>query len=174
MGWERNLKNVAVNNMNHPQTIYMEKAIKEAKRALRQGQYPEGAVVVRNDKILSIAHTTLHRDNDPTAHAEINAIRKAARKVKSRYLQKAWLYTTQEPCPMCAAAAIWAKMEGIVFGATMSDALKVFKKQKDKKFTWRQINITAREVVKRGEPKLKLIRGFLRKECLKLYGLGAK
>lgn len=165
------IRGVAKNNMNHPQTIYMERAIKEARRAAQQGQYPEGAVVVRNDKILSIAHTTLHRDNDPTAHAEINAIRKAARKVKSRYLQKAWLYATQEPCPMCTAAAIWAKMEGIVFGATKDDALRIFRKQKGWKFTWRQIDISSERIIRKGEPRLKLVKGFLRKKCLKLYDL---
>lgn len=157
------------NKMKHPLTIYMRRAILEAKRAARQGQYPLGAVVVRTGKILSVAHTMLHEDYDPSAHAEMNAIRLAAKKMRSRYLERAWLYTTQEPCPMCTATAIWAKMEGIVFGATKDDALKIFRKQKDKKFTWRQIDISAGEVIVKGKPRLKLIKGFMRKDCLEFY-----
>ncbi len=150
----------------------MERAIKEAKAAAPKGQYPLGAVVVRDGKILSTAHNTAHKTNDPTAHAEVNAIRSAAQKVGSRYLQHAWLYSTLEPCPMCVSAAIWAKMAGIVYGATKEDALKVYRRQRNEKFTWRQINITAEEVIAKGEPKLALHKKFLRSECLKLFKLG--
>lgn len=152
----------------------MRKAIEEAKRAAGLSQYPLGAVVVRNGRVLAIAHTTLHKDNDPSAHAEMNAIRTAAKKVRSRYLERAWLYTTQEPCPMCTAVAIWAKMQGIVFGATKDDALKIFRKQKGKKFTWRQIDISAEKVIAKGKLKLKLIKGFMREDCLNLYGMAAE
>ena len=157
--------------MEHPQAKYMQRAIREAKRAGRMGQYPLGAVVVQNTKIISIAHTTLHGDHDPSAHAEMNAIRIAAKKKKSRYLHGAWLYTTQEPCPMCVSAAIWAKMEGVVFGAGKDDALKIYRKNKGKKFTWRQIDISARVIIAKGEPKLKLVGRFLRKECLELLDI---
>ena len=157
--------------MDHPNKIYMEKAIEEAKRAIRGGQYPLGAIVVLNDKILSIAHTTLHETNDPSAHAEMNAIRIAAEKIGSRYLKDAWLYTTQEPCPMCTSVAVWAKMTGIVYGATKDDALKISKEREDEKFTWRQINISAEKIIAKGEPRLKLHKGFWRKECIKLYEL---
>ncbi|MCH8234313.1 MAG: nucleoside deaminase [Bacteroidetes bacterium] len=88
--------------------------------------------------ILSICHTTLHKVNDPSAHAEMNAIREACKKVKSRYLLGAWLYTTQEPCPMCTSVAIWAKIEGIVFGAFEKDAMKTFGKNSKGKFTWKR------------------------------------
>ncbi len=110
--------------MVHPKKEFMNIAIKEAIHSAKNGQYALGAVVVLNGKIISIAHTTLHETNDPSAHAEMNAIRKACRKRGSRYLENAWLYTTQEPCPMCTSAAIWAKMEGIVFGAFENDAVK--------------------------------------------------
>ena len=135
--------------MDHPNKTYMEKAIEEAKIAVQGRQYPLGAVVVLDGKILSIAHTTLHETNDPSAHAEMNAIRIAAEKVGSRYLKNAWLYTTQEPCPLCTSVAIWAKMAGIVYGATKDDALKVFKKKEGEKFTWRQIDISAEEIIVR-------------------------
>jgi len=149
----------------------MERAIREAEFAIQEGQYPLGAVVVLGGKILSTAHTTLHETNDPSAHAEMNAIRIAAKKIGSRYLKDAWLYTTQEPCPMCTSVAIWAKMAGIIYGATKDDALKIFNKRGGEKFTWRQIDISAEEIITKGEPRLKLHKEFLRDECIKLYEL---
>jgi len=158
-----------------PKEKFMKLAIEEAKKAAKKGQYALGAVVVdREGTILSICHTTLHKVNDPSAHAEMNAIRKAAKNVKSRYLSGAWLYTTQEPCPMCTAVAIWANMGGIVFGAFEQDALKIFKKNVGVKFTWRQIKIPAKYVIAQGEPKLELHEGFMREECIKLYNLNKK
>ena len=157
--------------MAHPNEKYMKLAIEEAKKSAKQGQYALGAVVVLDNQVLSIAHTTLHENQDPSAHAEMNAIREASKKVGSRYLKGAWLYTTQEPCPMCTSVAIWAKLEGIVFGAYEKDAIEVFKKNSEGKFTWRQIEIPCEYVIEKGEPKLKLYKGFMREECIKLYEL---
>ena len=157
--------------LNHPNEVYMKMAIKEARKAFVEGQYPLGAVVVLDGKVLSICHTTLHEGNDPSAHAEMNAIRKAARRAGSRYLKAAWLYTTLEPCPMCASVAIWAKMAGIVYGSSKEDALKVYRKQKDKKFSWRQINVSSEYIIKKGDPKLMLYKRFLHKDCAKLLAL---
>lgn len=150
---------------------FMQFAIEEAQRSAELGQYPLGAVVVLNGEVISVGHTTLHEENDPTVHAEINAIREATKKLVTRYLPGAWLYTTQEPCPMCTSAAIWAKMEGIVFAASLDDALQVFKKQKGSSFTWRQIEIPAEYVISKGEPKLQLVQGVLREKALELYTL---
>ena len=149
----------------------MKSAIKEAIISAKSGQYALGAIVVLDDKIISMAHTTLHNTNDPSAHAEMNAIRDASNKLNSRYLKNAWLYTTQEPCPMCTSAAIWAKMEGIVFGAFEKDAIEIYKKKAKSNFTWRQINIPSSYIIEKGEPKLKLCEGFMRQECVKLYEL---
>ena len=157
--------------MDHPNRIYMERAIEEAIRAMRDKQYPIGSVVVLNSEILSIAHTTLHETNDPSAHAEMNAVRSASLKINDRYLNGAWLYTTQEPCPMCVAVAIWAKMEGVVYGANTQDALEVYKKKSAEKFTWRQIDISAEDIIAKGEPTLKLYKDFMREECLRLHEL---
>jgi|SRR3989344_1798867 len=157
--------------MKHPDESIMKKAIEEARKSSEEGQYPLGAVVVIGDEMLSISHTTLHETNDPSAHAEMNAIRIAAEKHGSRYLEGAWLYTTQEPCPMCTAVAIWAKMDGIVFGANKDDALKIYQEQKDEKFTWRQIDVFAEDIIAKGEPKLKLYKEFMRDECVKLFEL---
>lgn len=155
--------------MIHPSEKFMSLAIAEAQRSGKLGQYALGAVVVLNDKVISVAHTTLHESNDPSAHAEMNAIRAACAQSGSRYLEGAWLYTTQEPCPMCTSVAIWAKMSGIVFGAFEKDAIKVFKKNNNSKFTWRQISIPAKKIIAKGEPKLGLVEGFMRKDCIGLY-----
>jgi len=157
--------------MVHPKKEFMDIAIKEAIYSTKNGQYALGAIVVLNDKIISITNTNLHETNDPSAHAEMNAIREASKKLGSRYLEGAWLYTTQAPCPMCTSVAIWAKMEGIVFGAFEKDALEVFKKKSKAKFTWRQIKISTAEVIAKGEPKLKLHEGYMRNDCIKLYKL---
>ena len=161
-----------IGKMEEKKEKFMKIAIEEAKKSAKKGNYALGAVVVdKKGKIISACHTILHKTNDPSAHAEMNAIREAAKKLKSRYLPGTWLYTTQEPCPMCTSVAIWAKMEGIVFGAFEQDAIKIFKKNAKGKFTWRQIKIPAKYVVAKGEPKLKIYEGFMRKECLKLYNL---
>lgn len=157
--------------MEQKHESFMQIAIAEATRAAELGQYPLGSVVVLNGEVIAVTHTTLHEENDPTVHAEINAIRLATKKLGARYLPGAWLYTTQEPCPMCTSAAIWAKMDGIVFAASLEDALEVFKKQKGDSFTWRQIEIPAEYVISKGEPKLQLIKGVLREEAFKLYEL---
>ena len=157
---------------NHPHDEFMLKAIEEAKRSASFGQYTIGAVIVGPDgEIVSVAHTTTHETNDATAHGEVNAIRVACKNSGSRYLFGCWLYTTLEPCSMCTSAAIWARVEGIVFGATKEDAQNFGKNLEGKKFTWRQIDISSKDIVEKGDPKIELFGGFMRDECLQLFDL---
>ena len=146
---------------------FMQKAIELAKESSKKGDYALGAVIVKDDKIISSGMTELKHGNDPTAHAEIVAIRDACNKLNTRYLENCILYATHEPCPMCASAAIWAKMSGIVFGATIEDA----KGKQGENFSWRQINFPCRDVIEKGIPKIELVEGFLREECNKLFDL---
>ena len=160
---------------NHPKKEFMEKAIEEAKSSASLGQYAIGATVVGpNGEIISVAHTTTHETNDATAHGEINVIRAACKSLSNRYLLGCWLYTTLEPCPMCTSAAIWAKMEGVVFGATKEDAQDFGKNLADKKFTWRQIDISSRDIIEKGDPKLNITEGFMREECCQLFNFAKK
>lgn len=108
-------------------------------------------------------------DKDPTQHAEIVAIRKAANVLGERFLEDCTLYTTHEPCPMCTSAAIWARMKGIVSGATLHDMINYRKKNGTRERTWRTIDIPASEVLEKGDPKLFLIEEFMREECNKLF-----
>lgn len=146
---------------------FMQKAIELAKKSAAKGDYALGVVVIKGNKIISKGTTNLKHENDPTVHGEIVAIRNACKKLKSHYLEGCVLYTTLEPCPMCTSAAIWAKMKGIIFGASMKDAIQ----NRGKRFSWRQINISCKDIIKKGEPKLKLIKNFMNKECIKLFEL---
>lgn len=152
--------------LHHPSQDLMLQAIQEAKNTARQGQLAIGALVVDAEgKILSIAHTTTHSDHDPSAHAEMNAIRAACKKVGSRYLEGCWLYSTLEPCPMCCSAAIWAKLVGVVYGTTQDEASWVARNAESGNYTWRCISLSAHDVMTKGDPNIRLIPDFLKAEC---------
>lgn len=86
---------------------------------------PFGAVIVKNGKIIAKAHNQVLKKNDPTAHAEILAIQKACKKLKTHDLNGCILYTSCEPCPMCLSASIWANIKEIYYGNTKEDADKI-------------------------------------------------
>ncbi len=97
--------------------IFMEEALREARTALVEGEIPVGCVIVQNGKILARGHNLRQQSQDPTAHAEIAAIRRAARALGSWRLEDCTLYVTLEPCPMCAGAISQARLRRLVFGA---------------------------------------------------------
>jgi tRNA(Arg) A34 adenosine deaminase TadA len=157
----------------HPQKEYMLKAIEKAEKSTPLNQYAIGAIIVSaNNEIIAASYTSTHKNNDATAHAEINAIREACSKSNDRYLIGCWLYSTLEPCPMCTSAAIWAKMKGIVWGASKEDAQEIARDSKDRKFTWRQIDISSKEIIDKGEPKIELVENFMKEKCKELFVLG--
>jgi guanine deaminase len=105
---------------------FMKRAVNEALRGVRRGDGgPFGAVVVRKGKVIAVGHNTVIQTNDPTCHAEMNAIREAAKKLKRFDLSDCELYTSCEPCPMCFSAIHWAKMKTLYFGCTKHDAEKI-------------------------------------------------
>ena len=83
---------------------------------------PFGAIIVRNNRIIAQGHNRVTSTNDPTAHAEIVAIRKACRKLDTFVLDDCQLYANCEPCPMCLAAIYWAKIKKVYYAATTEDA----------------------------------------------------
>ena len=85
---------------------------------------PFGAVIVKDDTVIAKAHNKVISSNDPTAHAEINAIREASQKLQSFDLSGCTLYTTCMPCPMCLGAIMWARISNVYYGATEQDAAK--------------------------------------------------
>ncbi|MEQ8525525.1 tRNA adenosine(34) deaminase TadA [Gracilimonas sp.] len=101
---------------------FMARAFMLAEQAFDEGEVPVGAVIVRNNQIIGKGYNQVQRLNDPTAHAEMIAISAACETMDEKYLSECTLYVTLEPCPMCAGAAVWSKLGGIVFGAADAKA----------------------------------------------------
>ena len=102
---------------------FMQMAIDESKL----GNYPYGAVLVKDNEVKFKAHNTV--SNDPTAHAEIELIRKATQELGTASLEGYTLYTSSESCPMCAAAEVWAHVDRVVFGASIQQLIQVAKQK---------------------------------------------
>ena len=96
---------------------FMFLAIKEAEKAASMGEIPVGAVIVLDNIVIAKAHNLIETTKDPTAHAEILAIKKACSYLESRRLTDASIYVTLEPCPMCAGAIILSRLKNVYFGA---------------------------------------------------------
>ena len=104
----------------------MKKAIALSQESVRSGKGgPFGAVIVKEGKIIAQAHNQVTSTNDPTAHAEIVAIREACRVLETFNLQGCELYTSCEPCPMCLGAIYWARLEKVYYGNTKADAAQI-------------------------------------------------
>ncbi len=103
--------------MTERDIIWMKRALAEAKCALSEGEVPVGAVVVRGEEPIAASRNSRESGCDATAHAEIEAIREACRKLGRWRLDDCELYVTLEPCPMCAGAILNARIPRIVYGA---------------------------------------------------------
>jgi guanine deaminase len=101
-------------------------ALEEARRGIENDDGgPFGAVIVRNGEVVSKAHNEVLKRNDPTAHAEILAIREAS-SILGRYdLSTCEIYSTSEPCPMCFSAIFWARIKRLVYGTTRDDVAEI-------------------------------------------------
>ena len=137
----------------------MRMAIEEAKISLGEGNSGFGAVVIRNNRLISRAHDIDSTAEDPTAHAEMTAIRLAAAKL-GRDLSGCILVSTHEPCPMCTTAALWAGISEIAYGYSIKEAIRQQR---------RRIDIACREIYARAGKDLKIRQGVLNSECSVLY-----
>ena len=97
---------------------FMEEALIEAKKALKKGEVPVGAVVVLEENIIGRGYNQPITKNDPTAHAEIMALKDAAMNLKNYRLKNALVYTTLEPCLMCAGALVHARIKKLIYSAS--------------------------------------------------------
>jgi len=116
---------------------YMQVALAQARLAYERGEVPVGAVIVHADQILAKAHNCPIRKKDPTAHAEVEAIRKACRKFGNYRLSDATLYTTLEPCIMCVGAILQARIKRVVYGTDdpkNGAAVSLYRMFDDKRF----------------------------------------
>ncbi|ARA93361.1 tRNA-specific adenosine deaminase [Rhodothermaceae bacterium RA] len=96
---------------------WMKLALREAERAFEAGEVPVGAVVVRGEEVVGRGRNMVEQLRDPTAHAELIAITAACETLGRKFLDGCTLYVTLEPCPMCAGAIVWARLDRLVFGA---------------------------------------------------------
>ncbi len=138
---------------------HMRIAIEEARASLREGNHGFGALIIMEDRVLARAHDTEETEADPTAHAEMSAIRKACAQA-GRDLSACVLISTHEPCPMCAAAIVWAGIKRVVFGYGIPDALSQGR---------RRIGISCEEMFQRAGAEIVVQKGILNKECSFLY-----
>lgn len=112
---------------------YLEEAVEEAKKGMQEEDGgPFGAVIVNpNGEIIARGHNEVLKTNDPTAHAEICAIRKACQKLNTKDLTGYIIYSTCEPCPMCLSAIIWANIKTVYYGSNRKDAASIGFKDDD-------------------------------------------
>lgn len=101
---------------------FMSRAIFLSEENVKKGGGPFGAVIVKDDTIIAEGFNQVTSNNDPTAHAEVTAIRNAATQLNSFDLSGCTIYTSCEPCPMCLGAIYWAKIDMMYYGNTKSDA----------------------------------------------------
>lgn len=139
---------------------FMQAAIEKAREGVYKGQTPFGACIVKESQIICTAHNIVWDTCDITAHAEINAIRQACKKLNSVNLSGCTIYSTCEPCPMCFSAIHWAGIKKIVYGANISDA---------KNFGFSELTINNFQMKDLGQSHIKIIPDFMRDENVRLF-----
>jgi len=138
----------------------MRLAIEKTREGIAAGQSPFGSIVVRGGEVVASTHNTVWRDTDPTAHAEVNCLRAAAKALGSIDLAGCTLFSTCEPCPMCLAAIHWSKVDRVVFGATIDDAAAA---------GFAELRVAAATLAEIGGSPLRVEGGLLREECAGLF-----
>ena len=138
----------------------MRLALAEARKGIRRGQTPFGACIVKGKTVIAVAHNSVWKDTDPSAHAEINAIRIACRKLKTVDLGGCVLYSTCEPCPMCFSACHWARITQVVWGCRISDA---------RRLGFNELLISSRKMKEAGRSPVSVLRDFMRGDCLRIF-----
>ena len=137
----------------------MKEAIDEARRTMNLNYGgPFGAMIVKDNKIITIASNTVLKDNDSTAHAEINAIRKASKVLNTHDLSGCTLYATGYPCPMCLSAIIWFNIKEVYYGTNLQDAAHIGFRDE---FIYDFINGKNKEILS--------LKNIDHDECLKLF-----
>ncbi|TDH62685.1 nucleoside deaminase [Dankookia rubra] len=141
---------------------FMRRAIELAERAERvPGTSPIGCIIVQDGRVIAEGHNEVDLRHDPTAHAEVVAMRRAGEALGVSQFPGAVLYSTLQPCGMCSMASIWAKIGRIVYGAGRDDVHQMY-------FEGRDLN-TVDFVVDAYRDDFSLTGGVLRRECARLY-----
>ncbi|MCC7492085.1 MAG: nucleoside deaminase [Fimbriimonadaceae bacterium] len=135
-------------------------AIDICRAGIAAGQSPFGAAIVRGDEVVAVCHNRVWATGDPTAHAEVGAIRLAAAALQRISLAGCTLYSTTEPCPMCLSACHWAQLERVVYGAAIADAAAA---------GFSELRLPAADLAARGGSPLLVVAGPRRAECVALF-----
>lgn len=137
----------------------MRAAIDEACISLKEGNHGFGAVVARDGIIIARSYDTDESEKDPTAHAELKAIRQASSQI-GKDLSSCLLVSTHEPCPMCAGAIVWSKLPFVAYGYGISEAMRQGRSR---------INMECTEIFRRAQAHIQVESGLLQAECTILY-----
>lgn len=154
------MKQPVDNRFGELEQEYMRLAIRKAQEGISRGQSPFGSAIVRGGQAVAVTHNSVWLTCDPTAHAEVNCIRAAATALKTISLQGCTLYSTTEPCPMCLSAIHWAKIDRVVFGATIADATTA---------GFSELSVPAATLAQMGGSPLVVESGLLQQECAALF-----
>lgn len=141
-------------------TMSQEYFMRLALEAAKKGDWPYGAVIVKDEEVVEVAYNTVQLDSDPSAHAELNVIRSLTAKLKNPSLEGYTIYTTCEPCPMCATACVWTGISEIIYGVSIQDLISL---------NHTQINISCEEIIAKSFRNIKVTKGILKDECLALF-----
>jgi guanine deaminase len=139
---------------------FMRLAIQVAWQGVEKGEMPFGACIARRGQVISVAHNSAKANMDTTAHAEIQAIRDASRRLKTREPSGCAIYSTCEPCPMCFTACVWARLGRIVYACRIEDAERT---------GIRQVPISSARMNQLAQSGVEVVGDVLREESLKLF-----
>ena len=137
----------------------MQIAIDEARQGIAAGQSPFGAAIVRGEQLVAAGHNEVWKRCDPTAHAEVVAIQRASAALGTIDFAGCVMYTTCEPCPMCAAAIHWSRLDAVFYGATIADA---------KKAGFNELTLPIPELYRAGGSSVRILAGISQPACAAL------
>jgi len=145
------------NSPFQPNPAFLRLALREAREHLAAiDGGPFGACIARGKEVLAVAHNTVLKENDPTCHAEITAIRLASRRLGTYDLSGCIIYSTTEPCPMCFAAIHWACLTNLVYGTAINDVAAL---------GFNELIISNEQMKIAGRSPVNIYPGFLVEEC---------
>jgi tRNA(adenine34) deaminase len=155
-----------------PHKKFMQLAIDEAKRASDRGDYPIGAVITqltgRREVVIASAGNRVKTSGSSIKHVELETLKYVCSGY-GRYLPGFVLYSTHEPCAMCAGACVWSRIGAVVFGVFQEDIAAYGKRRGTEEYKWRACLISCKFVLERGNHVVPVIGGFLREQCQKLF-----
>jgi len=158
-----------------PKKKFMELAIAEAKRAGDRGDYPIGSVITRvtggREVVIANAGNRVKTSGSSIKHVELETL-KYVSSGYGRYLTDFVLYSTHEPCAMCAGACVWARIGAVVYGVSQEDIAAYGRRYGNDAFKWRACLIPCEFIFEKGNHSIPVTSGFLRKECQRLFSYG--